>query len=136
MSYTMSMALQKAVFTALSADATLAGLVGTAIFDAPPVGSLPALYVSLGPETAKERSDKTTPGAQHDFVISVVTDAGGFQEAKAVAAAVSDVLDQPLGALDRGRVVRLGFLRARARRDEAGQQRRIDMTFRALLDDE
>ncbi|MEC7793671.1 MAG: DUF3168 domain-containing protein [Pseudomonadota bacterium] len=136
MTYTMAIALQKAVYAALSADAALQALVGTAIFDAPPVGAIPALYVSLGPETAQDRSDKGISGARHDFVISVVTDAGGFQEAKAVAAAVSDVLDQPLGALDRGRLVTLNFLRARAKRDEAGQQRRIDMTFRALLDDE
>lgn len=136
MTYTMSSALQKTVFAALAADAELQALVGSAIFDAPPSGSIPSLYVSLGPETARDRSDKSTSGATHDFVISVVTDAGGFQEAKVVAAAVSDTLDQPLGPLDRGRVVTLGFLRARARRDEAGQQRRIDMTFRALLDDE
>ncbi|EAQ01247.1 hypothetical protein OB2597_04565 [Pseudooceanicola batsensis HTCC2597] len=136
MTYALSVALQKAVYAALSADAALQALVGTAVFDAPPAGSIPALYVSLGPERARERSDRTVQGARHDFVISVVTDAGGFQEAKAVAGAVSDVLASALPALDRGRVVTLNFVKARARRDEAGQQRRIDMTFRALLDDD
>ena len=78
MTYTMAIALQKAVYAALSADAALQALVGTAIFDAPPVGAIPALYVSLGPETAQDRSDQGISGARHDFVISVVTDAGGF----------------------------------------------------------
>lgn len=135
MTYALSAALQKAVYAALAQDAVLAGLVGSDIFDAPPVGAIPALYVSLGPETARGWSDKTGDGARHDFTVSVVTDAAGFQQAKAVAGAVSDVLAQPPGPLDRGRVVALNFLKARAKRDEAGQQRRIDLTFRALLED-
>ncbi|WP_375172655.1 DUF3168 domain-containing protein [Pseudooceanicola sp.] len=136
MTYALSAALQKAVYGALSGDAALTALVGAHIFDAPPVGAIPALYVSLGPERARDRSDKTARGARHDFVVSVVTDAAGFQQAKDVAGAVSDVLAQPLAPLERGRVVALRFLRAQAKRDEAGQQRRIDLTFRALLDDD
>ncbi|GGE21691.1 hypothetical protein GCM10011360_07810 [Primorskyibacter flagellatus] len=136
MTYALSQSLQQAVYAALTGDAALTALVGTAIFDAPPAGSIPALYVSLGPETAVERSDRTGSGARHDFVISVITDAGGFGQAKAVAGAVSDVMAAPLAPLTRGRVVALSFLRARAKRDEAGQQRRIDLTFRALLDDD
>ena len=135
MTYALSASLQKAVYTALAGDAALSALVGTAIFDAPPAGAIPALYVSLGPEKAEDRSDRTGRGARHDFTVSVITDAAGCQQAKEVAGAVSDVLAQPLGGLDRGRIVALGFVRARAKRDEAGQQRRIDLTFRALLDD-
>ena len=135
MSYALSLSLQKAVFAALDADATMQTLVGTAIFDAPPSGAMPALYVSLGPDVARDRSDQGVRGSRYDFTVSVVSDAGGFAEAKTVAAAISDVLAQPLGVLERGRIVTLGFLRARALRDEAGQQRRIDLTFRALLDD-
>ncbi|WP_136637451.1 DUF3168 domain-containing protein [Pseudooceanicola onchidii] len=135
MTYALSAALQKAVYAALSADATLTGLVGTAIFDAPPVGAIPSLYVSLGPEKAQERSDRSVSGARHDFIVSVITDAAGFQQAKVVAGAVADALAPPLGPLDRGRIVTLNFQRAQARRDEAGQQRRIDLTFRALLED-
>jgi hypothetical protein len=135
MTYALSSALQKAVYAALVGDATLATLVGTDIFDAPPVGAIPSLYVSLGPERAVERSDRTASGARHDFIVSVITDAAGFQQAKDVAGAVSDALDAPLGGLDRGRVVALSFLRAQAKRDEAGQQRRIDLTFRAILED-
>lgn len=136
MTYAMSQSLQKAVYDALVGDAALQALVGTAIFDAPPAGSIPALYVSLGPEKAQDCSDQSGAATRHDFMISVVTDSASFHDAKAVAGAVSDVLGAPLGALDRGRIVTLNFLRARAQRDEAGQQRRIDLTFRALLDDD
>ncbi len=135
MTYALSVGLQKAVYTALTGDTALQALVGTAIFDAPPAGSIPALYVSLGPEKAEGRSDRTGRGTRHDFTVSVVTNSAGFNEAKIVAGAVSDALLMPLGPLDRGHLVALNFLRAKARRDEAGQQRRIDLTFRALLDD-
>ena len=41
-----------------------------------------------------------------------------------------------LPALERGRVITLNFLKARARREEAGQIRRIDLTFRARVHDD
>jgi len=136
MSYGAAGALQKAVFQALSADAALAALVGGAIFDAPPQGSVPPVYVSLGPEVVRDRSDQATGGARHDFTVSVVTDADGFMGAKTVAAAVSDVLAAEIPALERGALVALFFLKARAAREAAGTVRRIDLTFRALVDDD
>lgn len=136
MSYAVSSALQKAVFTTLTGDAALAALVGTAIFDAPPSGTVPATYVTLGPEEVRDLSDKSGHGARHDFSVSVVTDAEGFKAAKDVAGAVSDALMAGLPALERGRVITLNFLKARARREEAGQIRRIDLTFRARVHDD
>ncbi len=44
MSYSVSAALQAAVYQALIGDASLAGLVGTAIYDAIPTGTLPVTY--------------------------------------------------------------------------------------------
>lgn len=136
MSYGMSAALQGAVWSALSADATLAGLVGDAIFDAAPTGAVPATYVALGPERVRDGSTADGGGAVHDFTVSVVTEAAGFQAAKAAAAAVSDVLTGGTLSLSRGRVVGLWFLRARAERSESGALRRIDLTFRARLEDD
>jgi len=60
MSYAVSAALQVAVFGALSGDAALDALVSGAIFDADPTGALPAQYVSLGAERARDRSDGST----------------------------------------------------------------------------
>lgn len=136
MSYAISSALQTAVFGALTGDAALAALVGTAIFDAPPEGAVPATYVTLGPEDVRDLSDISGPGARHDFTVSVVTEAEGFQGAKAVAGAVSEALTAGLPALARGRVTTLTFLKARARREAAGQVRRIDLTFRARVHDD
>jgi len=135
MSYGVSSALQTAVFQRLQGDAALAGLIGTDVFDAAPSGTVPTTYVSLGPEDVRDASDKTAAGAVHEFTVSVVTEAAGFSGAKTVAAAVSDALvDAPL-TLARGRLVSLGFLKARAKRVQDGDVRRIDLRFRARVED-
>ena len=135
MSYGASHALQSAIYDRLTNDATLTGLVGTAIYDALPAGTLPQTYVTLGPEEARAASDRGGNGAWHRVTISVVTDGAGFAAAKAVATAISDALiDAPL-ILTRGRLSALNFYRARARREGTADLRRIDLTFRARIDD-
>ncbi|WP_114964944.1 DUF3168 domain-containing protein [Alkalilacustris brevis] len=135
MSYGVTAALQAAVFQRLVQDAALDALVGGAIHDAVPPGTPPGTFVLLGPEEAFDRADISGGGAEHRFTVSVVTDASGFLAAKAIAAAVSDALvDAPL-TLMRGRLVSLGFLRATARQAAQGEVRRIDMTFRARVED-
>lgn len=133
MSYAMTAALQTAVFTLLSGDATLDALVGGAIYDALPAGPVAPIHVSLGPERARARSDQTAGGALHDFSVSVVSDQAGFQGAKEAAARISELLDGSAPALSRGRVVSLNFYRARARRTATGRE--IELIFRARLDD-
>lgn len=134
MSYSVAGALQAAVYQQLRADGALAALVGTAVYDAVLPGTLVGTYVSLGPEDVADASDKTGEGAVHDFVISVITDAAGFATAKAAAAAVSDALVGADLALARGRLVGLWFLRAKARRVEKADTRRIDLVFRARVE--
>lgn len=135
MSYAMSAALQAAVFQQLSGDGGVAGLVGSDIYDALPPGALPGLYITLGAETARDASDVGGAGAWHDLTVAVVSDAAGFQSAKTVAAAACDALNDAPLALQRGRLVSLRFLKARAKR-ESGGLRRIDMTFRARVEDD
>jgi hypothetical protein len=134
MSYGAAEALQAAVFQRLVTDGAVAALSGGAVFDRVPPGARPAVMVSLGPEEARDRSDATGPGAEHDFNVSVETDAAGFATAKALAGAVTDALSGADLALARGHLVGLWFLRARARRAGAGDRRRIDLTFRARVD--
>jgi len=134
MSYGITAALQAAVYGALSGDATVTALSSGAVYDALPTGPVPPLYVTLGPETARDASDKTGAGAVHDFAVTVVSEAAGFASAKALAAAISDALTGPNLALTRGRLVRLGFLRARARRVDGGRE--IELWFRARVDDD
>lgn len=133
MSYAMAAALQAAVFDALTGDGTVMGLSGGAIHDALPPGPVAPLFVVIGPERARDASDKTGAGAVHDFTVTVVSEAAGFATAKSLAAAVSDALVGADLTLSRGRVVRLDFLRARARRAEGGRE--IEIWFRARLDE-
>ncbi|MYM54159.1 DUF3168 domain-containing protein [Thalassovita mangrovi] len=134
MSYGVTAALQEAVYQRLSGDAGVTALVG-GIYDAIPVGELPEIYLTLGPETARDRSDKTGGGAEHDFTVSVIGDASGFLAAKQAAAAVSDALIDADMALSRGHLVGLWFVKAVAARETSGDGRRIDMRFRARVED-
>ncbi|MGB3147048.1 MAG: DUF3168 domain-containing protein [Paracoccaceae bacterium] len=135
MSYGVAAALQAAIYQRLVADTALDALINGAIYDAVPPGTPAGTYVSIGPETVRDASSQTERGALHDFSISVVTDAAGFQNAKAIAAAVSDALVGAPLILARGRLVGLWFQRARARRVEEADVRRIDLFFRARVED-
>ncbi len=135
MSIGASAALQAAVFQVLSADTTLGAIVGTRIYDEVPPGPVTGTMISVGHGEVRDLSDVTGPMAEHLFMVSVISDAEGFQSAKAAAAAVSDALVDAAPALTRGRVVLIAFQRAKARRVRAGQTRRIDLTFRAIVED-
>ena len=134
MSYGVGAALQAAVYQRLAGDGALDALVSGAIHDSIPPGTVTGTYVSLGPEDVRDASDQVGRGAVHEFTVSVVTDQAGFQQAKAVAAAVSDALTGASLPLSRGRLVGLWFLSARARRVEKADVRRIDLTFRARVE--
>lgn len=136
MSYGVSLALQVALFDALQTDPGLSVLIGDAVYDTMPTGPRPELYVALGPEQVRDRSDKTGDGALHEVTISVVSDLSGFARAKTVAAAVSDILHDADLTLGRGTLIYLNFHRARARRVRNGDTRRIDMTFLARVSDD
>lgn len=135
MSYALAASLQEAVFDRLARNATLIELVGDAIFDGAPGGAVPPLYVSLGPEEVRDLSDKMHRGAIHDFVVSIVTDNAGFQSAKQAAGAASDALLAGDLNLRQGRLVSIDFLRAQARRLRDGTTRRIDLRFRARVEE-
>lgn len=136
MSYGVSAALQTAVYQTLVADTALAGLLGANIYDALPSGQLPSLYVALGPEVVADRSDGTGAGAEHTFTVSVVTDASGFAMAKHAAAAVSDALVNADLVLTRGVLIALNFYRAKAIRVGTADERRIDLMFKARVQDD
>ena len=132
MSYGGAAALQAAVYGALVADPQVASLSGGAVHDALPPGPVPPLYVSLGPESVRDASDKTGAGAVHEFPVTIVSLGPGFAGAKALAVAVSDALSGAALVMARGHLVRLDFLRARARR--VSGQREIEVWFRARVD--
>ncbi|NKX46304.1 DUF3168 domain-containing protein [Roseicyclus persicicus] len=133
MSYGSTAALQAAVYGALAGDAAVAALSGGAVYDALPPGPVPPLYVALGPERARDAGDKTGAAAVHDIAVTVVSEGAGFAAAKALAAAISDALAGADLVLARGRLMSLDFLRARARRVDAGRE--IELWFRARVDE-
>lgn len=135
MTYALSAPLQAAVFAVISVDPGVTDLVGANIFETPPTGQLPGLYVTIGGEKAKDASDQTGGGAIHEFSVAVVSEQAGFAAAKEVAGRICDAV---LGAdlvLTRGTAVSVSFLRARAVRTGNGAARRIDLIFRARLCD-
>lgn len=131
MTYALAAPLQAAVFARLAGEPALAGVP---VFDAAPEGAVASVYVVLGAEDVHDRSDKTGRAAQHRFVLTVAGDGGGFHVLKETAAAVEAALGDVL-ALSRGRVAMMRFERAVAKRDRDGTRRRVEMTFRALVDD-
>lgn len=135
MSYAMAAALQAAIYQRLRGSSDLDALVGEAVFDAVPAGAAPGLYLLIGPEEVIDRSDKSGAGAEHRFTVSVVSNATGFQAAKTAAVAVSDALADPGLVMSRGRLVGLWFLKAVAKRAGPAEARRIDLTFRARVEE-
>lgn len=134
MTYALSAGLQQAVYAHLRADPALTALIGDALFDAMPTGTLPQIYSVLGSEEVLDRSDVSGQAARHRFSVSVFTSAAGFVAAKEAAGAISDALSDPHLVLGRGRVVGIWFERATAQRlDDGG--RSISMRFAAHLED-
>ena len=131
MSYQAAAALQSAVYARL---AGWSGLTGVPVVDEVPAGGGKGTFVLLGPETATDKGDASGAGVEHQFQVSVISDAKGFQPAKTAAAAVSAALINAPLTLIVGTLVGLQFQRAVARRLEQGDSRRIDMTFRARVD--
>ncbi len=130
MSYGSAAALQAAIYGRLTG---FAALTGVPVYDAVPSGGGTGTFILIGPEEVQDQSDKTGGGAEHRFVISVISDASGFLAAKTVAVGISDALVDADMALARGILVSLHFLKASARRIDEGDTRRIDLTFRARV---
>jgi len=135
MTYGVSAALQEAVYQHLSSDPAVVSAVGSNVFDALPAGALPPLYVVLGPEMVRDQSDKTGAGALHEMVVSVVSDAAGFSQAKIAAGAVSDALIDTALPLTRGTLIAMQFYKATAARVGTGDIRQINLIFRARVAD-
>lgn len=135
MSYGASTALQSALYAYLQEDPDINAQVDGAIFDALPSGELPETYVLLGEEEVRDASSVSGGGSEHRVVISVITDQAGFAKAKDTAGAISEALERADLTLGRGHLVGLWFYRAQARRSgRAGRQRRIDLRYRARIE--
>ena len=137
MSYQAASELQQAIYQVLTGYAPLTALVGANIFDADPEpepGAGPLLYVLIGEEQARDRSSQTHRGAEFRPVISVHSSEAGYASAKQAAAEICNTLEASEPTISAGSVIYFRFSRARARRMRNSEQRRIELTFRTLID--
>ncbi|MHA1128845.1 MAG: DUF3168 domain-containing protein, partial [Alphaproteobacteria bacterium] len=95
-----------------------------------PVGE----YVTLGEEIVKPFNSMTSQGGVHDFDVTVHSTANGFGAAKTVGGAIGAVLIDANLTVTGGALISLRFLKARARRGVAPELRRIEMRFRAVVE--
>ena len=139
MTYALSWPLQEAVFGALSGAPAVTALVGDRIYDAPPpfeADDAPDVpWITLGDERVDDWSTKDGAGAVHLLSVAVHAPRRGFGEAKRIAGAVCDALTISPLAPSRGRVVHVGFVSGRTRRNEEDAVRRVELRFRALVED-
>jgi hypothetical protein len=134
-SYAASAALQKAIFGHLQAANRPSDWDEIPIVDALDQGLVPDTYISIGPETVRQASTKTSRGAEHRITIAVTSASGGFYRLKEIAGWVCEHLDGTRPNLPIGTLCALEFLRAQARRGPTGAARSIDLSFRAIIHD-
>ncbi|MCV6598446.1 MAG: DUF3168 domain-containing protein [Mangrovicoccus sp.] len=135
MSYAASAEMQRALYDLLTSDAAPAELAGVPVVDRMAEGTLPPLYIALGPERVRDGSTKTSRGAEHRLTITVISALGGFAQIKQIAGAICTHLEGQRPSLSQGQVAGLQFLSAQARRGPSGAERRLDLSFRAFVDD-
>lgn len=136
MTMVLAAPLQTALFVRLSTATELAALNGR-IYDDAPHQSADATeaYITLGDESVAAWDTATETGAIHDVVIRIYSPVRGFLTPKQIAGSVCEVLCAADLTLSRGRVVTQQFTAAETRREEQGALRRIDLTFRFVLED-
>lgn len=132
MTVTRSLALQEAVYGALSGDAALSALVAGRIYDEPvhldAPGADPGPYITLGDERVRRWNAQGLSGAVHEMQVSVHAVSGGFAQLKTIAAEAERAVADAALTMGSGRVVSRALRGARARRIAEGG-RRIDLAF-------
>jgi len=139
MTYALSWPLQEAVYDLLTTTPAVTALIGGRVYDAPPpvdgVVAPAGLYAVIGDEAVQDWSTKSDHGADHRITIALIAPRAGFSEAKQAAGAVSDAMLSGALSLSRGHVVGVWFLGAETDREEGDDLRRVEMTFRILIED-
>ena len=100
------------------------------VFDAPPDGTEPDLWVHLGEGQVDDAPDSGGSVSTHKVLVTVGARPGGFAAAKGVAATVA----QALGGVGLAGLVSLRAERMRTRVVRGG--RRVVLTVRAVMDHE
>jgi hypothetical protein len=127
------LALQAALYVHLGSDETLAGLVGTRLYDNAP-GDAHFPYLALGDAEIADWSDGETQGCEHRLSFHALSRNGGRAEAKAIMGAVHGALHDRDLTLAGHRLVNLRFERAETRRESDGATWRGTIRFRAVTE--
>lgn len=127
--------LQKAIFAALSGNATLATLVGDPprIYDDPP-GLIELPYVQIGEGTEADWSTATGSGAEHQLTIHVWSRAGGRMETRAILSVIYDTLNDAGLTLEGNRLVNLRFALSQVWRESDGETYHGIARYRAVTE--
>jgi hypothetical protein len=127
-------ALQAAVFEVLSADATLAALLGGAkVVDGAPRNE-EAPYVHLGEATERDWSTATEAGSEVTFAVVAWSREPGRKQALMIAERVVAMLHDAALVLDGHRMVNLRHLSTETAREEKARGRRAVARFRARVE--
>lgn len=130
-----SLALQKAVFAALVADAGVGAMIGDRIFDAAP-RNVAFPYATFGDARAGDWSTGTEDGVEHRLILHVWSRERGKAECWAAIDAIRTALhDAPLD-LDGHVLVNLRFEAADAGQDRDGITWHGVARFRAVTEPE
>lgn len=137
MTMALSAPLQQALFERLTSSVELAALQGRVFDDAPhrSGGAETGIFVTLGDERVAPWNTASDTGAVHTVEIRVHGPVRGFAPVKEMAAKIAAVLESDPPTPSRGVVVSHEFTGARTRREEQGAARRIDLTFRFVIED-
>jgi Protein of unknown function (DUF3168) len=124
--------LQKALFAALAADATLLALLGgPRIYDdVPQASAFP--YITFGPSTARDWSTGTDTGTEHAITLNVWSQAKGRAQVHEIMAAARAVLHGQSLTLDGHRLINLRHESSEARRSTDGETYHGTARFRAV----
>ena len=129
-----SFALQKAIYTTLTANAGVIAVLGAArIYDDVPTRSeFP--YMTFGQTTERDWSTGTEPGHEHTITLHVWSRGRGRKEADEVMAAVQAALHDAALALTGHRLVNLRHEFSDARRDPDGESFHGISRYRAVTE--
>jgi len=96
--------VQKAIFDILKANGTIAGLVGTRIFDTVP-DKTPFPYINFEPFDSLTEETKDQDGQMHSFQIDVWSRERGTLEARQIIAAIRDAVHRVPLTITNGDIV-------------------------------
>jgi hypothetical protein len=130
---TAALAIQKAIYAALTADAGAGALIGDRIYDVAPRDAV-FPYATIGKATQSDWSTGTEEGAEHRLTLDVWSRAHGKSECHAIAEAIRLALHDAALALEGHALVNLRFESADVARDPDGLTFHGVLRFRAVTE--